>query len=181
MNEFIRQNIGVWCQEGHWQEHKYDTYCVCQYVCVCVCVHAYGNTCVHLSMCQCACHCTCLWTVTMLIGVTAIFDYSLSRWASNLAGSKNKCRKSHLQSGNGWRACGPTQLHSSLELPWHILQHHRSYLLPAAEPSKLPFQFWCVLVVNVQWLGWVAWQNEWLWCQCHFMYSGIMIMHTTVW
>lgn len=46
----------------------------------------------------------------MLIGATAIFDYSSSRWALNLTGNRNKYRKSHLQNGVGWEARGRTQL-----------------------------------------------------------------------
>lgn len=85
-------------------------------MCVCICVRACEHVCASEYVPVCACHCTCLWAVTMLIGVTAIFDYSPSRWVLNLAGSKNKCRKSHLQNGNGWEACGPTQLQSSPEV-----------------------------------------------------------------
>lgn len=136
-NEFIRQNIGIWCQE--WPCDKsirmiHRSLCMC--ICMCVRTHEH----VQFEYVQ-MCHSTCLWAVTMLIGVTVIFDCSPSRWALNLTGSKNKCRKSHLWDGSGWEACGPTQLHNSHKLPWYIPQHHTSYSLPAAEPSKLPFQF----------------------------------------
>lgn len=149
--------------------------CVSSYVCVCLCLCVPAIEYVPVW----ACRCTCLWAVTMLIGVSAIFDFSPQQMGFEFAGSSDECRKSHLQNGNWWEA--PS--HTATRLPrvalTRALQHHRSHSLPAAETSKLPFQFWCAFVLKVQWLGWVVGQHEWLWCQCHFMYFSITIMHTT--
>lgn len=147
--------------------------CVSSYAYVCVCVPEFEYVPVW------ACRCTCLWAVTMLIGVSAIFDFSPQQMGFEFAGSSDECRKSHLQNGNWWEAASYTATRLPRVALTRALQHHRSHSVPAAETSNLPFQFWCVFVLKVQRLWWVVGQHEWLWCQCHFMYFSIAIMHTT--
>lgn len=120
-NEFIRENIGMWCREwGMWHVHEGVTHSVGSAL---ACMHACARDHVPFDYVQ-MCHSACLWAVTTLMGVTVIFDCRPSRWAPALTGGE-KCRKSHPWIGGGGvggvRSTQSSQFSSTRHRRWRTL------------------------------------------------------------